>query len=433
MSKPPSREIEAQYYDILATFDQHYGVGSGSCPVCRVQTPYGVTSSPFATPDPSTAIRLVQTQADLDQLLAELMREPLIAVDTEAASFHRYRDRVYLLQLSSRHATAVVDPLAVDLAPFGAMLADPAIEVVFHDADYDLRLLDREFGFRATHLFDTRVAAQLLNEPGVGLAALLEKYLGVKLDKRFQRADWSARPLSAGMLEYAAADTRNLLELRDILRNGLIELGRLAWAEEEFLLLEGVRWAGPDEAEPGYLRMKGAKALRGRALAVLREVFDWRDSVARKADKAAFRIINNEPMLAIAQNPPADLGGLRAIPGVGHDLVERRGADLLGAVQRAVALPESELPRIARPPRRAADPAFDARVERLKAARNREASRLDLAPGVLCPNGTLEAIARAQPATREDLAIVPGLRRWQSAEIGDALLAALPVPAATAQ
>jgi ribonuclease D len=378
-------------------------------------------------------MQLVQTQLDLDRLLAGLGREPLLAVDTEAASFHRYRDRVYLLQLSSRDVTAVVDPLAVDLAPFGAMLADPAVEVVFHDADYDLRLLDREFGFRATQLFDTRVAAQLLNEPGVGLAALLEKYLGVKLDKRFQRADWSARPLSAGMLEYAAADTRNLLELRDILRNRLIELGRLAWAEEEFLLLEGVRWAGADESEPAYLRMKGAKALRGRALAVLREVFAWRDSVAKKADKAAFRIINNEPMLAIAQNPPTDLAGLRAIPGVGHDLVERRGSDLLGAVQRALAIPERDLPRIDRPPRRPADPAFDARVERLKAARNREAARLDLAPGVLCPNGTLESLARAQPANREDLTRVPGLRRWQALEIGEALLAAVPEPPAKSQ
>jgi ribonuclease D len=378
-------------------------------------------------------MQLVQTQVDLDRLLAGLGREPLLAVDTEAASFHRYRDRVYLLQLSSRDVTAVVDPLAVDLAPFGAMLADPAVEVVFHDADYDLRLLDREFGFRATQLFDTRVAAQLLNEPGVGLAALLEKYLGVKLDKRFQRADWSARPLSAGMLEYAAADTRNLLELRDILRNRLIELGRLAWAEEEFLLLEGVRWAGADESEPAYLRMKGAKALRGRALAVLREVFAWRDSVAKKADKAAFRIINNEPMLAIAQNPPTDLAGLRAIPGVGHDLVERRGSDLLAAVQRALAIPERDLPRIDRPPRRPADPAFDARVERLKAARNREAARLDLAPGVLCPNGTLESLARAQPANREDLTRVPGLRRWQTLEIGEALLAAVPEPPAKSQ
>ena len=388
-----------------------------------------MSSIPAAAPDPSTGIRLVETQADLERLMVELGREPLLAVDTEAASFHRYRDRVYLLQLSSRDTTAVVDPLGVDLTPFGAMLADPGVEVVFHDADYDLRLLDREFGFRATRLFDTRVAAQLLNEPGVGLAALLEKYLGVKLDKRFQRADWSARPLSAGMLDYAAADTRNLLELRDILLRRLVELDRLAWAEEEFLLLEGVRWSAPEDGEPAWLRMKGAKALRGRALAVLREVFEWRDATAKKADRASFRIINNEPMLAIAKAPPTTLAELRAIPGVGHDLVERRGRELLAAVQRALDVPERDLPRIERPPRRAADPAFDARVERLKAVRNREAARLDLPPGVVCPNGTLEAIARAVPVSLEELGRVPGLRRWQAAEIGTALLDALPDPA----
>jgi ribonuclease D len=133
---------------------------------------------------------LIETAADLEALIERLRREPLLAVDTEAASFHRYHDRVYLLQISSRSETAVVDPLAVGgLAAFAEVLADPAIEIVFHDADYDLRLLDREYGFGATSLFDTRIAAQLLNEPGIGLAALLEKYLDVRLDKRFQRAD----------------------------------------------------------------------------------------------------------------------------------------------------------------------------------------------------------------------------------------------------
>ncbi|MGH4001762.1 MAG: hypothetical protein ACRDTJ_30360, partial [Pseudonocardiaceae bacterium] len=122
-------------------------------------------------------MRLIGTQAELEGLLGRLRGELLLAVDTEAASFHRYQDRVYLLQISSRTETAVVDPLAVGtLEPFAAVLVDPAVEIVFHDADYDLRLLDREYGFRASHLFDTRIAAQLLNEPGVGLAALLEKY-----------------------------------------------------------------------------------------------------------------------------------------------------------------------------------------------------------------------------------------------------------------
>ncbi|HET8762405.1 MAG TPA: ribonuclease D, partial [Gemmatimonadales bacterium] len=151
-------------------------------------------------------VELIDSDSALSQWLADAAEATLLAVDTEAASFHRYQDKVYLLQLSTRERTAVVDPLAVSsLDAVGDLLADPAVESVFHDADYDLRLLARQFGYSCSNLFDTRVAAQLLNEPGIGLAALLEKYLNVKLDKKFQRADWSARPLSDGMLAYAAS------------------------------------------------------------------------------------------------------------------------------------------------------------------------------------------------------------------------------------
>jgi ribonuclease D len=375
-------------------------------------------------------VNLIKSQAELEHLFQRLKGEPLLAVDTEAASFHRFHDRVYLLQLSSRQETAVVDPLAVtSLAPLAAVLADPGVEIVFHDADYDLRLLNLEYGFGISNLFDTRIAAQLLNEPGVGLAALLEKYLGVKLDKRYQRADWSARPLSPEMLEYAAADTHHLPELRDLLRGQLRERDRLDWAEEEFALVTGVRWSPADAAEPAYLRLKGAKALPGRALAVLRELFEWRDQLARRTDKAAFRILNNEPMLAMAKAPPVDLSELKAVRGIGGEQVERRGREILAAVQRGLAVPEADLPRVERPPRRPADLAYEARLERLKAARNLLAAQYELAPGVLCPNGTLEAVARINPASIEELAEVPELRRWQLREIGRGLLAALPRPA----
>jgi ribonuclease D len=375
-------------------------------------------------------VRPIATEAELAALADRLRAEPLLAVDTEAASFHRYLDRVYLVQISSREETAVVDPLATGgLGPIGELLGDPAIEIIFHDADYDLRLLHREYGFTAQNLFDTRIAAQLLNEPGIGLAALLEKYFGVKLDKRFQRADWSARPLSPEMLAYAAADTRHLAQLRDILRDSLSQRGRLGWAQEEFALLEDIRPTAADQAEPGWLRLKGAKALRGRELAILREVWEWREEMARRADRATFRILNNEPMLAMAKNPPAGLAELKAIHGVSSDLAERRGRELLAAVKRGLEVPDGDLPpRFARPQRWAPDPAFEARLERLKAARNLLAKEYDLPPGVVCPNGTLEAIARADPKTAEELAAVPELRRWQVREFGGQLLGAATAP-----
>jgi ribonuclease D len=368
-------------------------------------------------------VQLIETEATLAELAGRLRGEPLLAVDTEAASFHRYLDRVYLLQISSRGETAVVDPLATGgLAPIGELLTDPGIEIVFHDADYDLRLLNREYGFTAQNLFDTRIASQLLNEPGIGLAALLEKYVGIKLDKRFQRADWSARPLSPEMLAYAAADTHYLLQLRDILHAHLAERGRLGWAQEEFALLEDIRGGASDQAEPGWIRLKGAKALKGRELAILREIWEWREEAARRADRATFRILNNEPMLAMAKNPPTDIAALKAIPGVSSDQAERRGRDLLAAVKRGLELPDSELPRPTRTPRRAPDLAYEARLERLKTARNLLAKRYDLPPGVVCPNGTLEAIARMDPKTPQELAGVAELRRWQLREFGGELL-----------
>ena len=165
---------------------------------------------------------------DVDTFLASIGSVRRIALDTEGASFHRFVDRIYLLQLSTPDQTAIIDPVPIGRpAGLGRLLEDSGIEIVFHDADYDLRLLWQDYGWHVRNIFDTRVAAQLLGLRAFGLAALLERYFGVKLDKKFQRADWSMRPLSDDMLLYAAQDTRYLLELRDRLTDELRAKGRL--------------------------------------------------------------------------------------------------------------------------------------------------------------------------------------------------------------
>jgi len=382
-------------------------------------------------------VSYIRTPEALAEAIAALSREPLVAVDTEAASFHRYHDRIFLIQLSSPSRTEIIDPLAVaDLSPVGRLLADTKVEKIFHDADYDLRILDRDYGFRPRRLFDTRIAAQLAGEPAVGLAALLEKYAGVKLAKEHQKADWSRRPLPPAMLAYAAADTAHLPALREQLRARLTGLGRLTWAEEEFARLEELRWTGggtPDGGPGGpggpdaFLRVKGAKALAARQLAALRELYRWREALGAEQDRATFRIIGNDALLAVAKALPrasAELAGIAALP---PSLAARHGPALLDGVRRALALPESELPRVERAPRHARDPAVEARVERLKAARNSAAAALGLDPGVLCGRSTLEAVARAEPLPndRAGLSTIGELRRWQIEAFGDALLAAL--------
>ena len=171
----------------------------------------------------------VDTAAEADQFLASIAGTKELALDTEGASFHRYVDRIYLLQLSTRDRSAIIDPLPIGTpARLGALVQDESVEVVFHDADYDLRLLHQDYGWRVTRIFDTRIAAQLLGLKAFGLAALLERYFGVKLDKKHQRADWSLRPLTPSMLDYAAQDTRYLLDLKDRLKEELERAGRYA-------------------------------------------------------------------------------------------------------------------------------------------------------------------------------------------------------------
>src|SRR5262245_40890518 len=268
------------------------------------------------------------------QALADIGSARELAVDTEGASFHRFVDRVYLLQLGTRQRSLIVDPLAVQasaLAPLGALLENNQVEVVFHDADYDLRLLHRDYGWHPTRMFDTRIAAQLLGIKAFGLAALVETHFGEKLDKQHQRADWSMRPLPDGMIAYAAQDTKYLLDLRDALRNQLKSKGREAWAQEEFERLEGTRWPEEDSST-AFLRMKGARDLSRRELAVLRELVLWRDAVAGELDRATFRVIGNEQLLAIAQMQPSSREDLGRIKGVPRGLLDRRAKEMLECI-----------------------------------------------------------------------------------------------------
>jgi ribonuclease D len=367
----------------------------------------------------------LDTVAEVEKFTAEIAAAREIALDTEGASFHRFVDRIYLLQLSTRTRHAVIDPLPIGVpAGLGALLEDPAVEVVFHDADYDLRLLQQDYGWNIRTIFDTRIAAQLLGYTAFGLAALLERFFEVKLDKKHQRADWSMRPLTGDMLDYAAQDTRWLLQLRDHMASELERMGRTAWAREEFALLEGTRWT---DEEPGtsYLRLKGARDLSRRELAVLRELVPWRDAVAGVLDRATFRVLGNEQLLEIARSQPQSKESLGKIKGMPRAILEQRGADLLDAVRRALAVPDAELPKFPRAARWDRDPDFDARVSALKTARDAAAKRLDLDPGVLCSRDRLEAVARKNPATVEELAEVPELRRWQVAELAADFVKAL--------
>jgi len=366
---------------------------------------------------------ILTTTGELETFAAELQGEECIGVDLEADALHNYQEQVCLLQFTTSARTLLIDPLAIEsLQPLAAVLADGEVRKIFHAADYDLRCLRRDFGFEINGLFDTMIGAQFCGEEKIGLADMLRKYFEVELDKRFQKADWSQRPLSTEMANYAAEDTRHLHRLAALIEKRLTELGRLEWLHEECRLLEQVRFAEHDG--PLFLRFKGAGTLDRRQLAVLEALLHWRDAEAMRRNRPLFKIIGNAQLLEVAKQRPRDREGLKSVPGLSPGHAERYGRDLLAAVTAAEALPGEDLPVYPRERGVERDPEVDQRMKKLKGWRQLRAAELELDPGVLINNATLEQIARRQPGDLDSLAALPGIRRWQVDALGCDLLLA---------
>ncbi len=342
-----------------------------------------------------------------------------LAVDLEADSFHRYRERVCLVQISAAGRDLLIDPLAgVDLGVLAVALGDRSRRKLLHGADYDLRLLDRDHGLEVHGLFDTMIAARLAGETAFGLAALIDRHLGVRLDKAHQRADWAVRPLPPAMASYAVEDTRHLAALAGRLEERLAELGRLAWAEEEFRRLEAVRWTADAVPDPSpYLRVKGAARLDPRTLTVLRELHAVRDRLARERDVPPFRVASDAGLIELATRRPGrreDLAGIGSIP---RALKAGRGAGpWLEAIARGVRCPP--VPKPERRRRDVATPDERRRLERLARGRDARATALGLEPSLVASRRVLEGIAR-RVVHREPWDDDPDLRRWQRAILAE--------------
>lgn len=369
---------------------------------------------------------ILTTSAELDALSGELARERAIAVDLEADSMHHYREQVCLVQISTPARTVLIDPLAVrDLSPLKAVLADPGVRKYFHAADYDIRCLYRDFAIEVRGLFDTMIACQFLGEEKVGLADILQKYFDVSLDKRFQRADWSKRPLSGEMIRYAAEDTRHLHRLGEWLEGRLAAKGRLDWVAEEFALLERVRHT--ENEGPLYLRFKGAGQLAPRQLAILDGLLGFRDEEARRRDCPPFKVLGNAALLEMARIAPSSLHALVGLEGMPARLVERYGSKLLKLIETAMALSEDQLPVYPRSERAVRDPEAERRLDLLKKWRTAKAQELGMDPGILINNAALEELSRRPPAALADLA-ASGLKNWQKEQLGVEICAVLLAP-----
>ena len=374
---------------------------------------------PVTSPTPPPPV-LVDDDVSLAGLLSGLDAAPdaPASLDTEADSFHHYVEKLCLVQIGIGSQVFLVDPLrSPPLAPLVERLAARAL--LMHGADFDLRLLFRSFRFRAQAVFDTMLAAQLLGEKEIGLAALLQKRLSVALDKAHQRADWSVRPLPPPMVAYAAADVTHLPALVSSLRADLESTGRLAWHTEECERLVSATFPAERISDPeNDWRLKGTNALSDRERAFVRALWEVREARAAALDLPPFRVLTNERLLHAAKIAAAGEGDLlRLFPGP-RSLPGAFSSEVRRALASASALPPEAWPRVR--PREAAeaDPALERAVERLRRERDRKAHALKLDPGVLASRGALTAVARAVldgvPLSPERLAARSGISRWRA-------------------
>jgi ribonuclease D len=375
-------------------------------------------------------VRFIDTHGELLKAAEAVASADRLGVDTEADSLHRYVEKLCLVQVSTSEEDFVIDPLAgLDLREFLGPLGSKLL--IFHGADYDLRLLRRTYGFEPRRIFDTLVAAQLLGVGSPGLAALVERYYGAKLSKANQKADWSRRPLTAPMIDYAAKDTHYLLPLASQLERELEEKGRVAWFEESCAdVLEASKV--DREVDPSRRwRVKGAHALKGRELAMLKALWEWREDEARRRDRPSFKVLQGEALIETARWVVAHrgrpLGEMPRLPrswdGAKIKDVERRIAEAWRVPLESL---EPPAPPSKRGPRRLSASEKKA-LERLKEVRKRLAGEVGCDPGILAPNTVLEHIVIAAPADAAALVRLGHLKRWQADLLGGALLEALHV------
>ncbi len=372
-----------------------------------------------------TDYKIIDTVAGLEKAVRVLEKEKAVAVDMEADSMYHFQEKVCLVQMATEKSTIVVDPLQVkNLSSLKPLFSNPDIKKIFHGADYDVRSLFRDFTIEINNLFDTELACRFLGIKETGLEAVLKKYLDISLDKKYQKKDWSKRPLPQEMIDYAAGDVIYLFPLAEICEKELEKKGRLAWVLEECDSLSKVRPVLWDE-EPLFLKFKGAGRLKFKSLAVLEALLRFRKSIAKKKDKPLFKIIGNDSIMKIATAKPVTLRRLKGIKALSGKQINIYGNDLIETVARALKLPENKLPVY--PNKKAQRLPYEVfgRIKALKSWRASKVRALEIDPGIICNNVLITSIAIKNPMDTRAMGRIKEMKNWQKKEFGQEIITLL--------
>ena len=362
----------------------------------------------------------INTIPSLKEMLADLSTHSRIAVDTESNSLHAYREQVCLIQFSTSQDDYLVDPLAInDLSLMKPVFQNPAIEKIFHAAEYDLICLSRDFGIRVENLFDTMHAARVLGYDAVGLDKILADKFNIQVDKRHQKADWGARPLTSDQIHYARIDTHFLLPLRDELEKELRSMGRWELAREDFKRAAMVE--SPKVETDGYAvrRFAARKDITNRELTILNELCLWRETIAERLNRPLYKVMVDDQLLSIAKQTPAHAVDLAAI-GLSQRQIEMWGEAILTAIDRGLNAPILNKTSTVKP-----DDSVLTRLDKLKNWRKAAAKKMDVESDIVLPRQYLMSLALAQPKDNKSLAKVMSDSPRRAEQFGEQILKVL--------
>jgi ribonuclease D len=353
----------------------------------------------------------VSTIANFQAMLDELMRSPIVAVDTESNSLFAYHERVCLVQISTRKTDYLVDPLVVDIKGLNDLFDSPKIEKVFHAAEYDIICLRRDYHFTFTNIFDTMIASRLLKKPALGLGACLEEEFGVIVDKRHQRADWGERPIKDSMLEYARMDTHYLIPLRELRAADLKKAGLWDLAQEDFRRLTESNGTPP--VRPDCWSVAGKEKLEPQQMAVLQGLVEYRERVAILLDHPVFKVMSDQSLVTLASTLPANRSQLENCAALSEKQLHRYGHDLLTTIRQSNDHPVPKRKSNHRPSEE-----YLKRYDKLKRWRVEKATSLGLESDVILPKDIMRGIADLQEVSRESLRGVMHSTPWRYKQYG---------------
>ncbi|MBW2406219.1 MAG: HRDC domain-containing protein [Deltaproteobacteria bacterium] len=335
---------------------------------------------------------------------------------------YHFKEKVCLIQMAASSINVVIDPLKVeDLSPLKPIFIRQDICKIFHGADYDVRSIYRDFRITINNLFDTELASRFLGYSETSLEAVLKNKFGIILDKKFQRKDWSKRPLPSDMISYAAKDVRYLLPLAQNLKIELEKLGRLRWVQEECQNLSKVR-PNTNNTGPLYIHFKGAGKLDPRSLAVLETLLQYRRQVARQKDKPLFRIFGNRSLLKLAEKKPLTLTQLEKTGALSTRQTSMYGRKVIAAIKKAMQIVNEELPEYPRRKSPRVPLVVAGRVKALREWRDKLVGRLGIDPALVCTKSLMTAIAIQKPRKMSDFTTIKEMKNWQKKEFGRDIL-----------